>query len=64
MDVSAKANIIASGFGSIENGKWRCSAVENTFNDGDFTTTIEVEAPETPKGLEEWGKAVLRCILD
>ena len=50
MDVSAKADIIASGFGPIENGKWRCSAVENTFDDGGFTTTIEVEAPEAPKG--------------
>ena len=49
MDASAEVDIIASGFGPVENGKWRCSAVENTFDDGGFTTTMEVEAPETPK---------------
>ena len=49
LDASAKADIIASGFGPIENGKWRCSAVENTFDEGGFTTTMEVEALETPK---------------
>lgn len=49
LDVSAEADVIAEGFGPIENGKWRCKAVEHTFDDGGFTTTIEVEAPETPK---------------
>ena len=49
-DVSAEVDVIASGFGPIENGKWRGKAVEHRFEPSSgFTTTIEVEAPETPK---------------
>lgn len=49
-DVTAEIDVIATGFGPIENGKWRCKAVEHHFEpSGGYTTTIEVEAPETPK---------------
>lgn len=49
MDASAEADVIASGFGPIENGLWRAAAVEHKLDDSGFMTTIEVESPETPK---------------
>ena len=48
-DVSAEVDVTASGFGPIENGKWRCKAVEHEFGGDGYTTTIEVESPETPR---------------
>lgn len=48
-DVTAEVDVIATGFGPIENGKWRCKAVEHRFDQSGYTTTIEVESPETPK---------------
>lgn len=48
-DVTAEVDVIATGFGPIENGKWRCDAVEHRFDQSGYTTTIEVESPETPK---------------
>ncbi|MEM7300916.1 MAG: late control protein [Pseudomonadota bacterium] len=48
-DASAEMDVTAINFGPIENGKWRCSAVENEFSDNGWRTTIEVEAPEKGK---------------
>jgi len=49
LDASAEADVIASGFGPLTNGEWRCKTVENTCENSGFTTTIEVEAKEKPK---------------
>lgn len=49
IDASAEVDVTASGFGPIENGKWRAKAVEDKFDDGGYTTKIEVEAPEGGK---------------
>ena len=50
VDATAEADVIASGFGPAENGMWRARAVAHSFErSAGFITTIEVEAPETPK---------------
>lgn len=46
---NAEADVIASGFRSDINGKWRAVTVTHEFSRDGYSTSVEVEAPEEQK---------------